>query len=57
MENIAPRVGIELTSLVFWASVLTITPHMAPDVTYPFTAICLCEFLSQRSMQTTTPIP
>ena len=33
MGNIVPRAGIKATSLAFWASVLTITPCMFPDVT------------------------
>ena len=32
MGNIAPRAGIELTSLAFWASVLTISPPRLPAV-------------------------
>ena len=32
MGNIVPRVGIEHTSLVLWASVLTLTPPRFPDV-------------------------
>ena len=31
--NIVPRVGIELTSLAFWASGLTMEPPRLPDVT------------------------
>ena len=42
MGNIAPRVGIKLTSLVFQASVLIITPPRLPDDTIiPYAAACL----------------
>ena len=40
MENIAPRVGIEPTSLAFWVSVLTITPPRLTDVTTLQTPAC-----------------
>ena len=34
MGNIAHRAGIEPTSFVFQVSVLTIKPHMLPDVSH-----------------------
>ena len=52
--NIALRAGIESTSLAFWASVLTITPSRLPAVTTLAMAVCLCGFLPERSVQTTT---
>ena len=53
--NIFPRAGIEVTSLGFWAMVLTITPQRFPDV-LP-TPTCLCGSLPQRSVQNTTLNP
>ena len=52
--NTAPRVGIEPTSLAFWASVLTITPRRLPDITTIPAPPCLCSSVPQRSVQTTT---
>ena len=49
--NIAPRVGIEPTSLTFWASMLTITPPRFPDATM---ATRLCSSLPERLVQITT---
>ena len=37
-ENIAPKAGIKITSLIFQASMLTIPPPTLPDVT---TTTCL----------------
>ena len=53
MGNIVPRVRIELTSLAFRACA-TITPNMLHDVTTIPTSTCLCGFLPQRPVQTTT---
>ena len=53
MENIAPKAGIESTSIAFRASVLSITPPRFLDVTTLPTPTCLCAFLSERSVQTT----
>ena len=52
--NIVPRVVIELTSLAFWASVLTITPPRHHDVTTLPIPTCLYGSLRERSVQTTT---
>ena len=51
MGNIVPRAGLEPTSLAFWVSVL---PLDFPDVTTILTPTCLCSYLPQRSVQTTT---
>ena len=56
MGNIASRVVIGPTTLAFWASVLTITTPRLLDVTIVPTPICLCIFLPERSVQTTTYI-
>ena len=52
--NIVPRAEIEPTSLAFWASVLTITPHRVPDVTNVPMPTCLRSSLPERSVQITT---
>ena len=57
MGNIVLRVGIELTSLAFQASVLTITPPRLCDVTTLPTPTCLCGSLPERSLQTDTLLP
>ena len=41
MGNIVPRAVIEPISLAFQASMLTITPHMLPDVTITPMPTCL----------------
>ena len=40
--NIAQGAGIELTSLAFQASVITITPSRLPDVITLSRSICVC---------------
>ena len=54
--NIAPRAGIELTSLAFWASVLTITSPWFHGVTILPIPIptCLYSSLPERSVHTTS---
>ena len=54
MENSMPRAGSQPTSLAFWASVLTITSPRHPDVSTACKPTCLCSFLPERSVQTTT---
>ena len=54
MGNIAPRAGIEPTSLAFRVSLLTITPLRLPDVATLFTPNCLCDSSSERPVQFTT---
>ena len=54
MGNIAPRAGIEPTSLAFLASELTITPPRLPDVTTLHMSACSRGTLPERSVQTTT---
>ena len=51
MGIIVPRVGIELTSLAFRASVLSLHHVGFPDVTTIPTPTCLCTSLPQRSVQ------
>ena len=53
MGNIAPRPGIELTTLELWVSVLTTTPPRLPDVITQSILICLCSDLPERSVQST----
>ena len=53
--NIGPRMGIEPTSLAFWASVIP-SHHVGSLmslITIP-TPTCLCSSLPQRSVRTTT---
>ena len=52
MGNIAPRVGIEPTSLAFRTSVLTISPPMFPHVTTLLMPMCLYGSLAERSVKT-----
>ena len=52
--NTVPRVGIEPIYVAFRASVLPNTPCRLPDVTTIPKLTCLCSFLPERSMQTTT---
>ena len=54
MGNIAPRVGIKAASLAFWASMLTIKPARLPGVMTLSVSTCLCGFLPEISVQTTT---
>ena len=54
MGNIAPRAGIEPTSLAFQVNGVTITPPRLPDVTTLPSPIYLCGSLPERSVQTTT---
>ena len=54
MGNFVPRAWIELKSLAFWTSMLTITPHMFPDVTTVPMPTYLCSSLPERLVQTTT---
>ena len=49
--NTVPRVGLEPTSLAFWAIVL---PLHLPDVTAIPTSTCLCGSLPKMSVETTT---
>ena len=51
-----PRIEIESTCLVFWVSVLTITPPRLHDVTTLSTPICLYGTFSERSVQTNTTV-
>ena len=57
MGNIVPRPGIEPTSFGFRASVLTIY-HLGylMSALYPCLPVCLCGFLPERSVQSTTLI-
>ena len=57
MGSIVPRAGIELTSLDFRASVLTISPPKPLDVTILPMSTCLCGSLPERSVQTATLVP
>ena len=52
--NIAPSAGIEPTSLVSSAHVLTIIPSRLPGITTLLMPNCLCSSLPQRSVQNTT---
>ena len=52
MGDVAPRVGIEPTSLAFQASVITIPPVRLPDVTTLSTPTSLCGSLFEMSAQT-----
>ena len=54
MGIIVSKVGIEPNSHVFQASVLTILPPRLPDIIILPT--CLCSFMPETSMQTTTVI-
>ena len=54
MGNIEPRAGVEPASLAFRASVFTITPPRLPDFNTAPMRTCLCYFMRQRSVQTTT---
>ena len=54
IRYIAPREGIEHTSLAFRVIVLTALRPMLPDVTTLPTPTSLYSSLPQRSMQTTT---
>ena len=54
MENIAPRVGIEPTSLGFWVRVLTISPPSFNDVTTISMPTCLCGSFPEGSVPITT---
>ena len=47
--NVMPGVGIECTSLMFWARVLTITPPRFPDVTTLTTPTCVYGSLNEVS--------
>ena len=47
MGNIVPSAGIEPTSLVFWASVLTITPPRVPEGIILTMLTCLCSSLPE----------
>ena len=51
--KITPRARIELTSLVIWISVLTITPPRLPDVTTLRTTVYVV-YAAERSVQTTS---
>ena len=52
--NTVHRAGLEPTSLTFGGSVLTITPRGLLDATITPMHPCLCGYLPQRSVQTTT---
>ena len=54
MGNTVPRAGFKPTSLAFRASVLPLHHVGFPNVTTIPTPTCLCSFLPQRSVQTTT---
>ena len=54
VRNIMPTAGIELTSLAFLASVLTITPPRFPVGTTMPMPPWLYSFLPERSVQTST---
>ena len=54
VKIVVPRTGIETTSPVFQASVLTITPPRFPDVTVLPTPTCLSGSLTERSVETAT---
>ena len=53
MENSVPRVGIEPSSVAFWASVPPLHHVGFPDLTTTPTPTRLCSPLPQRSVQTT----
>ena len=50
MGKIAPKDGIEPTSLAFWSSVLTITSPRLPDVVILPTATCIYDVLPKRAV-------
>ena len=56
MRNIAPRVGIEPTSLAFQANVLTVTqPRLHDDIALTIPTY-LCSCLPERTVHTTIVI-
>ena len=54
-RNMAPRAGIEATSLAFH-SVITITPLKLPDITTRPAPTCLCGSWPERSVQTISKV-